>query len=209
MTTPSSDLRPVLVVTGRGTLPFALLHGEALVAHALHALVAAWPAGVTIVVDDRDRERTARVVPRPSRGMVSLVDPSAWWESRGDGTDLLHDPLCPLVPGAFLRDLAAADGVARAAYRPVTDTVKTAVDGRISGTLDRDRLGVVVAPVVLPPAIGVGEPPPPLAFAPLVRWLRARGPVELVRAPPSARRVDDEQGVMLLECLEESARRVR
>ena len=209
MTASSADLRPVLVVADRGSLPFALLHGEALVAHALHALLAAWPAGVTVVVDEGSRDATARVARRLGRGTVSLVGREEWWRSRATGADLLHDPLCPLVPEEFLRDLAAADGVARAAYRPVTDTVKTAVDGRISGTLDRDRLGVVVAPVVLPASFGVGEPPPPLAFAPLVRWLRARGPVELVRAPSSARRVDDEEGVMLLECVDESARRVR
>jgi hypothetical protein len=208
MTTPSYDVRAVLVIADRGVLPFTLLHGEALVVHALHALLAAWPAEVMVVVDDRCREQTARLTRGLARGAVTLVDPPEWWQSR-DGTDLLHDPLCPLVPEAFLRDLGTADGVARAAYRPVTDTVKTALDGRISGTLDRDRLGVVVAPVVLPPSIGVGEPHPPLAFAPLVRWLRARGPVELVRAPSAARRVDDEQGVMLLECVEESARRVR
>jgi hypothetical protein len=209
MTTPSDDVRAVLVMADRGALPFTLLHGEPLVLHALHALLAAWPARVMVVVDDGCREQTAHLMRGLARGAVTLVDPPEWWESRGGGTDVLHDPLCPLVPEAFLRDLGTADGVARAAYRPVTDTVKTALDGRISGTLDRDRLGVVVAPVVLPPSIAVGEPHPPLAFAPLVRWLRARGAVELVRAPSAARRVDDEQGVMLLECVEESARRVR
>ncbi len=41
-----------------------------------------------------------------------------------------------------------------AAYRPVTDTVKTARDDRIEGTIDRDRLGIVVAPVLIPRDLG-------------------------------------------------------
>jgi hypothetical protein len=46
-------------------------------------------------------------------------------------------------------------------------------------------------------------------FARLAAWLRARGPVELVRAPSLARRVDDASAVNLLECVDELARRVR
>lgn len=196
------------MVAGRGSLPFARLHGETLLAHAVRALLEAVPAPVTVVVDQGCRQSAAEVLAE-ARTPVVILDVAQWWEGRGRETDLLHDPLCPLVPSAFLRDLAVTDGVARVAYRPVTDTVKTTVDGRITGTLDRERLGVVVAPVVIPAGLAAGEPAPSLAFSDLVPWLRARGSVELVRAPPSAQRVADEDSVMLLECVDENARRMR
>ena len=68
---------------------------------------------------------------------------------------------------------------------------------------------MVAAPVLLPGGLGAGEEVPPLEFARLVDWLRDRTPVELVRAPSQARRVDDVSCVLLLECVDETARRVR
>lgn len=198
-----------MIAAGRGRLPFARLHGEPLLTHALRR-AAEVTEGVLVVVDD-DCESEAAAVTADSRVAATLLDEMSWWAGRDGHSDLLHDPLCPLVPATFLGDLLgrAGDGVALAAYRPVTDTVKTAIDGRISGTLDRERLGIVVAPVLLPGGLGAGEEMPPLEFAGLVDWLRDRIPVELVRAPSRARRVDDESAVQLLECVDETARRVR
>ena len=133
-----------------------------------------------------------------------------WWAGRAARADLVHDALCPLAPAALLREVAAGPPErAVAAYRPVTDTVKTARDDRIEGTIDRDRLGIVVAPVLIPRDLGVGEPPPPLDLARMVDWLRARTTVDLVRSPSLARRVHDLGSVALLECVDEMARRVR
>jgi hypothetical protein len=200
-----------LVVAGRGDLPFATLHGEPLLAHALRAAAdAAAGEGLVVVVDEAGREPATTVV-SDVRPAATVVTVAAWWADRADRVDLLHDPLCPLVPAHFLRQLGdrAAAGPALAAVRPVTDTVKTARGDRIHGTIDRDRLGVVVAPVTIPAGVGAGGPVPPLGFARLVEWLRERVPLELVRAPSLARRVDDAGGVVLLECVDEIARRVR
>jgi 2-C-methyl-D-erythritol 4-phosphate cytidylyltransferase len=206
------SLRLVLVAAGRGDLPFALLHDEPLLAHALRASRAGLPdeGEVVVVVDEACRD-AATAVASAARATATVTTVEEWWTGRGDRVDVLHDPLCPLVPADFLRDVAerAVTGMALAAYRPVTDTVKTARGDRIRGTIDRDRLGVVVAPVSLPPGVGAGEPAPPLGFARLVEWLRERVPVELVRAPSLARRVVDAEGVVLLECVKETARRVR
>jgi hypothetical protein len=94
------------------------------------------------------------------------------------------------------------------AFRPVTDTIKTVVDDRIVGTLDRDRFGIVASPVVF--AHGGAEAPPPTDdFGVLAAWLRSAGPVELRKAPSLGRRVDDPSAVNLLECMDEMARAVR
>ena len=100
------------------------------------------------------------------------------------------------------------------AYRPVTDTVKTVVDERIQGTIDREQVGALVSPAVvsaevIASAAGSDEPPPVDDFAVLAVWLRHRGEVRFVRAPSLARRVDDASAVNLLECVDELARQVR
>jgi hypothetical protein len=95
----------------------------------------------------------------------------------------------------------------------VTDTVKTVVDERIHGTIDREGLAALIAPVlvaapVLHGAVVAGDEPPLADFGELLGWLRARGPVELVKGPSLARRVDDASAVNLLECVDEVGRRV-
>ena len=163
-----------------------------------------------VVVDEAAARRPttwrASVDPRRFRS----VTVAQWWEGRAARADLVHDALCPLAPAELLREVAAGPPErAVAAYRPVTDTVKTARDDRIEGTIDRDRLGIVVAPVLIPRDLGAGEPPPPLDLARMVDWLRARTTVDLVRSPSLARRVHDLGSVALLECVDEMARRVR
>jgi 2-C-methyl-D-erythritol 4-phosphate cytidylyltransferase len=195
-----------VVAAGRGELPFARLHGEPLLAHALRTARAVVGGQVVVVVDDACRAAAVEVA-----GAVPTLSAAEWWAGRTAAAELVHDALCPLAPAALLAEVAAAaeDGRAKAAYRPVTDTVKTAHGDRIEGTIDRDGLGIVVAPVLVPLAVGAGEPAPPLDLARLVDWLRARTVVDLVRSPSLARRVHDLGSVALLECVDELARRTR
>lgn len=174
------DAPPALgiVVEGdRGALPFALIHGEALVA------CAAWALG---------------------EAEVTLVDATVPWEDvRGaDQPLVLHDALCPMTPPAFVvecvRRAVAADVVV-AGVRPVTDTVKQVADGLVGSTVDREGLVALASPVVLPARV-VRE----LAAAPgtdLVALVRSLPDVELVEAPPEGRRVASDDEVRLLEGL--------
>lgn len=174
-----------VVETGRGSLPFALIHGEPLVGCASWAL---GEAGVT------------------------AVDLGTSWEDIVESGEpfVLHDPLCPMTPAGFVRECVAraaeTDRVV-VAVRPVTDTVKQVTGGAVGGTVDRDGLVAVASPVVLPASV-VREIPglpsaelPSLDFAELVPALRDRFGVELVEAPADARRVATEEDLRLLEAL--------
>src|SRR4029079_600759 len=117
-----------VVEEDRGALPFALIHGEALVACASWAL---GEAGVTPIDES---------VPRA--GPAASGEPF-----------VLHDPLCPMTPPAFIADCVARAlerGCVVVGVRPVTDTVKVVDDGLVGETLDRDGLCAVASPVVLP-----------------------------------------------------------
>ena len=164
----------------RGSLPFALLHGEALVACASWAL---GEAGVT------------------------QVDLGTSWEGVGaaDEPFVLHDALCPMTPPSFIASCVAraveTDAVV-VGVRPVTDTVKRLAGDVVGETVDRSTLVTVASPIVLPasvvPAMGdlsVSD------FAALVDALRADHRVELVEAPAAGRRVASEDDVRLLEAL--------
>jgi 2-C-methyl-D-erythritol 4-phosphate cytidylyltransferase len=174
----------VVVERERGSLPFALLHGESLVASA------AWALG---------------------EAGVELVDLTTTWDAvRRSGLPLVwHDALCPLTPPDFLAACvrrAVAAGVVVAGVLPVTDTVKEVVAGdgfpSVGRTLDRDALRRVVSPVVLPAAV-VAElddwPASDLRVALTALWRSHE--VELVPAPPAARRVRAEEDLPLLEAL--------
>ena len=172
-----------LPTTGRGSMPFALLHGEALVA------VAAWAAG---------------------EAGVELLDFDATWaQVQEAGRPLvLHDPLCPMTPVPFITEAVrrAVEGDAVVvAVHPVTDTVKSVEvgpDGPVVGaTLDRESLWAVTSPVVLPVAVvaALADWPDVDDFGALVSALRSRFPVTFVQAPPLARRVEDESAIRLLE----------
>ncbi|MGN6132617.1 MAG: 2-C-methyl-D-erythritol 4-phosphate cytidylyltransferase, partial [Nocardioidaceae bacterium] len=171
----------VVPVEGRGSLPFALLHGESLVA------VAAWALG---------------------EAGAELLDFDTSWAGvqEREGVLVVHDPLCPATPVPFLRE---AIGVALARHsvvvgvRPVTDTVKV-VDGDVVGeTVDRDGLVTVASPLVLPAAVVAALPEWPSFDDPaaLVGELRGRYPVSFVEAPALARRVADASDLRLLEGL--------
>lgn len=171
-----------VLIDDRGSLPFALIHGEALVA------AASWALGESGVLP---------------------VDLGTEWAGLVDSGEpvVLHDVLCPMTPPSFLaacvREAVEHQSVV-VGVRPVTDTVKQVVDGFVGTTLDRDALVRVCSPVVLPPAVvaSVDLGPADLAdLAALTATLRDRFPVRLRQAPPEARRVDDEDDVAALEAL--------
>jgi 2-C-methyl-D-erythritol 4-phosphate cytidylyltransferase len=216
---PRLPAHAVLAVAGRGDLPFVPLHGVPLYLHALRSLVAASPEGVSVVVA-REHEDRVRAEVHDAGLAASVLDGSTWWAEAGPklrGSLLVHDPLCPLTSPQFLAEVRRTGhehpGVSLAAFRPVTDTVKTVVDERIHGTIDREGLAALIAPVlvaapVVRGAVAAGDEPPLESFGDLLGWLRARGPVELVKGPSLARRVDDASAVNLLECVDEVGRRV-
>ena len=116
-----------------------------------------------------------------------------------------------MTPPAFVADCVAR-ALERACVvvgvRPVTDTVKVVEDGLVGATVDRDALVSVASPVVLPPdVVAALDGLPSTDLVALVAALRRRFPVELVQAPPSARRVGSLDDVAVLEALTRRAER--
>jgi 2-C-methyl-D-erythritol 4-phosphate cytidylyltransferase len=169
-----------VVETDRGSLPFALVHGEPLVA------AAAWSMG---------------------EAGVQLVDLGTGWEDLVEaGTSfVLHDALCPMTPPEFIVE-CVSHATERAAVtvgvRPVTDTVKELHEAVLGATVDRSTLVQVVSPVVLPPAVVAAlDGAPNTDFTALVAALAGRFPVETLEAPAEARRVADDSDLRVLEAL--------
>lgn len=164
----------------RGSLPYSLIHGEALVA------CAAWALG---------------------EAGVTPLDTGIGWEGlRGsDEPVVLHDTLCPMTPADFIASCvrrALADDVVVVATRPVTDTIKQVEDGVVGATVDRDALTSIVSPVVLPPSVVAAmEEGPGTDLVALVARLAKSHRVVLVEAPSSARRVTTPDEIALLEAL--------
>lgn len=215
-----ANVAAVLALSGRGSLPFESLHRLPLYLHALRSLTASGASEVLVAVDEDQRERVAGEV-RRAGVPAEVLGGHGWWRRVGTTATaglLVHDALCPLASADFLRgvrrDAAGRPNTSLLAFRPVTDTVKTVLDGRIQGTIDREGLAALVSPVVVAPtllaaAVASDDRPPIDDFTRLATWLRERGEVGLVRAPSLARRVDDASAVNLLECVDELARRVR
>lgn len=173
----------IVVEEGRGALPFHLVHGESLVA------AAAWSAGEAGVE------------------LVDLTVPWAALAERGEAL-VLHDPLCPMTPPAFLArcaDRAAVEDVVVVGVRPVTDTVKEVTGELLGPTVDRDALVAVCSPVVLPPSVVADlDGLPSTDFVVLVTALRERYGVDrvvLAEAPSEARRVASDADIAVLEAL--------
>lgn len=170
----------VVVETDRGSLPFALLHGEALVT------CAAWALG---------------------EAGLSQVDLDAPWGAVVEAEEplLLHDSLCPMTPASFLADCVTRCRESAAVVvgvRPVTDTLKTVSGGAVGETVDREAMLQVTSPVVLPAQVLAElDGLPTSDFAALVAGLATRFPVVTVQAPASGRRVGDEADVRVLEAL--------
>ena len=175
----------MVVEDGRGSLPFTLVHGEALVA------AAAWGLG---------------------EARIQAVDLTVPWEELREAGEpvVLHDSLCPMTPPEFLAHCVAAaveaDRVV-VGVRPVTDTVKAVADGVVGATVDREQLVTVCSPVVLPASVAASlEALPTLDFAELVADLERRGPVLRLEAPSAAHRVAGPDDVRLLEALTQPLR---
>jgi 2-C-methyl-D-erythritol 4-phosphate cytidylyltransferase len=174
----------VVVESDRGSLPFALLHGESLVA------CAAWAMG---------------------EAGVQLVDGTTAWDDvvYAELPLVWHDALCPMTPPEFLAECvrrAVDQDVVVAGVHPVTDTVKEVTpgpDGPVVGaTHDRDALRRLASPLVLPASVvaRLGDwPDTDLRVA--LDGLRALAEVVLVDAPDDARRVSGPDDLARLEAL--------
>ena len=161
-------------------MPFALIHGEALVA------CAAWALG---------------------ESEVDIVDASVPWAGLAESGDdvVLHDSLCPMTPPDFIRacvERARETGRPVVGVRPVTDTVKVVTDGFVGETVDREGLLAIASPLVIPAEVAavIDHPSHDLARA-VVDLVAAGHQVETLVAPPEARRVSSVEGVRLLEAL--------
>ena len=169
-----------VVESDRGSLPFALVHGEPLVACAVWAL---------------------------GEAGVFVVDLGTTWAAVTDADVpfVLHDSLCPMTPPEFIAECvthATERAAVTVGVRPVTDTVKELHEGRVGATHDRADLLQVVSPVVLPPAVVASlDGVPTTEFAALIAVLAQRFPVETLQAPAEARRVGDESDLRVLEAL--------
>lgn len=182
------ELPPALgavIENGRGSLPFALIHGEALVA------CAAWALGDS---------------------GVTPIDVGTEWAGVVDADEpfVLHDSLCPMTPASFIAECVARAverDVVVVGVRPVTDTVKVVIDGIVGETVDRDTLLAVVSPIVLPARVvaALGSPPS-LDFTELAHDLAERFEVEYAQAPAQARRVTSEDDVEVLAALSQPLR---
>ena len=174
----------IVVDEGRGSLPFTLIHGEALVAAATWSL---GESGVTPVDFTTSWE-----------GIVAAEEPL-----------VLHDSLCPMTPPAFIAhcvSTALARDAVVVGVRPVTDTVKNlAVEDGVpvlGATVDRSTLVSVASPIVLPPAVVAAlDAWPSGDFAEIAGALARRFPVVSVEAPSIGRRVASADDVRLLESL--------
>jgi hypothetical protein len=217
MSSATGHLRALLVVSDSSGLAFQELYGVPLYSHALRALVEA--AGqVLVAADDPDLGRVRAEVER-WRLPADVRTLEECWRSLGEmpgGVLLVHDALCPLVTPDFLASMAQRSReqptVSFVAVRAVTDTLKAVVDGHIQKTIDRDGLATVTSPLAVSIDaldMSVDARPPFEDFVAMVDWLRARGEVQLVRAPSLGRRVEHARSVHLLECMDEVGRRVR
>jgi 2-C-methyl-D-erythritol 4-phosphate cytidylyltransferase len=177
----------VVPLEGRGSLPFALVHGESLVAAASWALTTAGAKLFDYGVSFADLQGTGQML-------------------------VIHDPLCPLTPASFLREAiteSVRTGAVVVGVRPVTDTVKeydptsgSGQPGRLGATVDRDQLICVTSPVVLPATVVAALDE--LAtddLADLVAGLTQRFPVRHLPAPPLGRRIVDEDDLDVLGAL--------
>jgi 2-C-methyl-D-erythritol 4-phosphate cytidylyltransferase len=174
----------VVVERDRGSLPFALLHGESLVA------CAAWAMG---------------------EAGVQLLDLTTRWEQVQEAALPLvwHDALCPGTPPQLIADCvrrAVDRDVVVAAVLTVTDTVKeldAGADGPVVGqTLDRGGLRHLASPLVLPArVVGSLDGWPSSDLLTALARLRADHEVELVVGPATAMRVHDLDDLARLEAL--------
>ena len=167
-------------IDGRGSLPFALVHDESLVAAASWALTTA------------------------GAKLFDYDIPFAGIQDTGQML-VIHDPLCPLTPAAFIGE-AIEESVQTSAVvvgvRPVTDTVKEYEGERLGATVDRDELMSVTSPVVLPATVVAALDELATDDLPdFVEKLAQRFPVRYLPAPPLGQRIVDEDDLDVLGAL--------
>jgi 2-C-methyl-D-erythritol 4-phosphate cytidylyltransferase len=163
----------IVPVDGRGSMPFALLHGESLVA------IASWTLG---------------------HAGVELLDMGTSWSQvvEREAPFVVHDPLCPAVAVDLVVtavETCLSTGSVVAAVLP-----GDADDGDGDGA-DEDVARDVVSPVVLPAAVVAQvDDWPDLDDVPAwVESLRSRWPVTFLEAPANARRVAGEDDLAGLD----------
>jgi len=170
----------VVPIDGRGSLPFALVHGESLVAAASWALTTAG---------------------------AKLFDYGTPFEGVQDADQMLvvHDPLCPLTPAAFIEEASeecAQTGSVVVGVRPVTDTVKEYDGENVGATRDREELMSVTSPVVLPATVVAALDELETDDLPdFVEKLAQRFPVRYLPAPPLGQRIVNEDDLEVLGAL--------
>jgi len=165
----------VVPTDGRGSMPFALLHGESLVA------IASWTVG---------------------HAGVELLDFGTSWSEvvEREAPLVVHDPLCPAVTVDLVItavETCLAGGAVVAAV--LAEEAEAAAEE--PGSAAEGSAGAVVSPVVLPAAV-VAELDdwPDLDDVPAwVESLRRRWPVTFLEAPATARRVTGEDDLPGLE----------
>lgn len=164
---------------GRGSLPFALVYGEPLIAAATFAVEAA---------------------------DITVVDPRTEWPTIVD-TDLplvIHDPLCPLTPSSFLGaavELALETDEVVVGVRPVTDTIKVDLGERLGETVDRTTLREVTSPLVLPARVVAELTAMPTGDLTAILATVSRFGVRELEAPALSRRIRVRDDIRVLEAL--------
>lgn len=164
---------------GRGTLPFALVYGEALIAAATFAVEAA---------------------------DITVVDPRTEWSAVVDTglPILIHDPLCPLTPSPFLAEavvVALETDEVVVGVRPVTDTIKVDLGDRLGATVDRSGLREVTSPIVLPARVVAELTELPTGDFTVIAAALGRFGLREVEAPAMSRRVRAPADIPVLEAL--------
>jgi 2-C-methyl-D-erythritol 4-phosphate cytidylyltransferase len=204
----------VVPTMGREQLSGLTLTGEPLFVRAARTLVDLPCTRTLLVAEGRGRATAVAALAHAHMQEVEVVDDSdVETHARalgGDAVVVVHDPLCPLTPVAWVRDLLdrGREGAVMVAVLPVVDTLKTTREGVVTGTVDRTGLHVVSSPIVFPAQALVDAIPALGNPAALVDRLRSRHDIELVAAPDLARRMDDQSGIELLAAVEASSRGV-
>ena len=208
----------VVPMVGRERLSGLLLAGEPLFVHAARTLASLPCMHTLLIAEDGWRDAASASLALARLPDVEVVGSSGVENYAralgGDDVVVVHDPLCPLTPLAWVRSLVdrAGSGEILVAVLPVVDTLKTTREGVVTGTVDRTGLHVVSSPTVFPARLLIEEPELTGflgAPAALVNRLRAQHDVDLVPAPGVTRRADDSSAVEVLAAVEALADGVR